>query len=55
MNALTLIGPSARSELAEAQRLTIRESLASVKLHLWDEKLQKLLSFAEARRIYGPV
>lgn len=43
------------AELAEAQRLTIRESLKSVKLHLWDEKLQKLMSFAEARRVYGPV
>ncbi len=41
------------AELAEAQRLTIRESLKSVKLHLWDEKLQKLTSFAEARRLYG--
>jgi omega-6 fatty acid desaturase (delta-12 desaturase) len=40
-------------ELAQAQRLTIRESLASVRLHLWDEKLQKLTSFAEARRTYG--
>lgn len=40
-------------ELAQAQRLTIRESLASVRLHLWDEKLQKLTSFAEARRRYG--
>lgn len=42
------------AELADAQRLTIRESFASVKLHLWDEKLQKLMSFAEARKIYGP-
>ena len=41
------------AELANAQRLTIRESFKSVKLHLWDEKLQKLMSFAEARRIYG--
>lgn len=40
-------------ELAEAQRLTIRESLASVKLHLWDEAQQKLLSFREARMQYG--
>lgn len=42
------------AELANTQRLTIRESFASVKLHLWDEKLQKLMSFAEARKIYGP-
>jgi len=41
------------AELAEAQRLTIRESLKSVKLNLWDEKLQKLMSFAEVRKIYG--
>ncbi|MFW2589303.1 fatty acid desaturase [Sagittula sp. SSi028] len=36
-------------ELAEAQRLTIRESFASVRLHLWDEANQRLLSFREAR------
>ncbi|MBM3606028.1 MAG: fatty acid desaturase, partial [Alphaproteobacteria bacterium] len=40
-------------ELAEAQRLTIRESLASVRLHLWDGQQEKLISFAEARRRYG--
>lgn len=40
-------------ELAEAQRLTIRESLATVKLHLWDEAQGKLMSFAEARTRYG--
>ncbi len=39
--------------LAEAQRLTIMESFKSVNLHLWDEKLQKLLSFREAKRLYG--
>ena len=37
--------------LAEAQRLTIRESLASVRLHLWDEQHQKLMSFREERRL----
>lgn len=42
------------AELADMQRLTIRESLATVRLHLWDEKLQRLTSFAEARRRYGP-
>jgi omega-6 fatty acid desaturase (delta-12 desaturase) len=41
------------SYLAEAQRMTIRDSLKSVNLHLWDEKLQKLMSFREAKRIYG--
>lgn len=41
-------------ELAEAQRLTPLESLRSVKLHLWDEKLGRLMSFGESRRLYGP-
>lgn len=40
-------------ELAEAQRLTIRESLATVKLHLWDEAQGKLMSFREAHARYG--
>lgn len=40
-------------DLAEAQRLTIRESLATVRLHLWDEAQGKLMSFAEARARYG--
>jgi acyl-lipid omega-6 desaturase (Delta-12 desaturase) len=39
--------------LAEAQRLTVRESLASVNLHLWDAVEGKLMSFKEARRRYG--
>ena len=39
--------------LAEAQKLTIRQSLACVKLHLWDEQTRKLVSFREARRMYG--
>ena len=38
------------SELAQANRLTIRESLASVKLRLWDEKTRQMLSFAEVKR-----
>jgi acyl-lipid omega-6 desaturase (Delta-12 desaturase) len=40
-------------ELAEAQRLTIRQSLATVRLHLWDEAQGRLLSFAEVRSRYG--
>ena len=40
-------------ELAEAQRLTIMESLATVKLHLWDEARGKLISCADAHRHYG--
>ncbi len=39
--------------LAEAQRLSMRESLACVALNLWDEKTRRLVSFREARRIYG--
>lgn len=37
-------------ELAEGNRLTIRESLASARLHLWDQQSKRLLSFAQARR-----
>jgi len=37
--------------LANAQRMTIRESLACVRLHLWDEASRKLLSFSDARRL----
>ncbi len=39
--------------LDEAQRLTPWESLRSVSLHLWDEKRERLMSFAEAKRLYG--
>jgi len=39
-------------ELAEAQRLTIRQSLASIQLHLWDEAQGKLMSFADAHAHY---
>lgn len=38
-------------ELAEAQKLTILESLKSVRLHLWDEASGRLVSFREARRL----
>ena len=41
------------AELAEGNRMTIRESLANAKLHLWDEKTRQLLSFAQARARYG--
>ena len=40
-------------ELASAQRLTLRESLRSVNLHLWDENRRRLVSFREARSLYG--
>ena len=40
-------------ELAEAQRLTPLQSLRSVGLKLWDEQRGRLMSFAEAKRLYG--
>ena len=39
--------------LDEAQQLSLWQSLACVRLNLWDEKLQRLMSFREARRLYG--
>jgi acyl-lipid omega-6 desaturase (Delta-12 desaturase) len=39
--------------LAQAQRLTIRQSLACAKLNLWDERTRRLVSFADAARAYG--
>jgi omega-6 fatty acid desaturase (delta-12 desaturase) len=39
------------AELANHKRLTLRESLRCVRFHLWDEGRQRLLSFAEARRL----
>ena len=38
-------------ELAQDNRMTIRESLTSARLHLWEEKSKKLLSFAQARTV----
>lgn len=38
------------AELAESNRMTLWESLRSARLHLWDEKSKRLLSFAEAQR-----
>jgi len=35
--------------LADAQRMTLLQSLKAAKLHLWDESSRRLLSFAEAR------
>ncbi|MGB8811973.1 MAG: fatty acid desaturase [Paracoccaceae bacterium] len=37
--------------LAKAQRMTMRESFANAKLHLWDEKSRRLMSFAQARAL----
>ncbi|MGJ8544001.1 MAG: fatty acid desaturase [Sulfitobacter sp.] len=36
--------------LADGNRMTIRESFANARLHLWDEKSKRLLSFAQARK-----
>ncbi|APX14884.1 MULTISPECIES: fatty acid desaturase [Phaeobacter] len=41
------------AELAEGNRMTIRESLANARLHLWDENSKRLLSFAQVRQLYG--
>ncbi len=40
-------------ELANSNQMTIRESLANARLHLWDEQSRRLLSFAEAHALYG--
>ena len=39
--------------LAEAQKLTIKESLQCFKLQLWDETNRKLLSYKQARQAYA--
>lgn len=36
-------------ELASGNRMTIRQSIGSARLKLWDEKTRQLLSFAQAR------
>ena len=42
-------------DLAEAQRLTLRDSLRSARLHLWDEAQGRLMSFREVRQRYSHV
>jgi omega-6 fatty acid desaturase (delta-12 desaturase) len=37
--------------LATGNRMTIRESLHSARLHLWDEEARRLLSFSQARAL----
>lgn len=37
------------ADLAQGNRMTIRESLRSARLHLWDEESKRLLSFSQAR------
>ncbi|MEH6648259.1 fatty acid desaturase [Sulfitobacter sp.] len=37
--------------LAEINRMTVRESFANARLHLWDESSKRLLSFAEVKQV----
>ena len=37
--------------LAQTRRITLWESFRCARLHLWDEKSRRLLSFAEARAL----
>ena len=39
-------------QLTETSRLTIAESLHSVRLVLWDEELRQLISFKDLRRLH---
>jgi omega-6 fatty acid desaturase (delta-12 desaturase) len=39
------------ASLAEHNRMTIRESFANARLHLWDEGSRRLLSFRQARSL----
>lgn len=39
------------AELSAMNRMTIRESLRTVRLQLWDEKSHRLMSFAEAGKV----
>ncbi len=41
-------------DLAQAQRMTLRESFECAKLHLWDARERRLLSFSQAKMLYGP-
>lgn len=41
--------------LAKAQRMTIGESFANAKLHLWDEKGRRLLTYAQAKAMKAQV
>ena len=37
------------SDLASRNRMTVKQSLQTVRLHLWDEQSKKLVSFAQAK------
>ncbi|OUS35732.1 fatty acid desaturase [Rhodobacterales bacterium 56_14_T64] len=39
--------------LAESNKMSVRESLVCARLHLWDENSRQLLSFSQARVMYG--
>lgn len=41
--------------LNDAQRMTLRESFACVKLRLWDEDSRRLMSYAQVRATYGVI
>ncbi len=41
--------------LADSQRMTIRQSLSCIGLHLWDERNRRLTSFRQARATYGTI
>lgn len=40
-------------DLDDNQRLTIRESIACVKLRLWDDKQRRLMTYKQAQALYG--
>ncbi|MFK7793686.1 MAG: fatty acid desaturase [Devosiaceae bacterium] len=40
-------------ELATSNRLTVGESIATARLHLWDENGKRLLSFADAKTLHA--
>ena len=40
-----------RPDLADVSRVTLLQSLATVRLALWDEEGQRLVSFREARNL----
>ena len=44
----------ARPELSAVNRLTMRDSLRSIGLALWDEERRRLVSFREARAVASP-
>ncbi|MFZ7093118.1 fatty acid desaturase [Primorskyibacter sp. 2E233] len=39
------------ADLAQSNRMTVRESLVNARLHLWDEDSKRLLSFRQARAL----